>query len=455
MSYGSINRRRFLVGGAATAGGVLAPAAARATAEAGEAHKPSRARRKPVELGSGGAPTDYPTIAGLAREYGVGEPIMFLDLAAIDQNAKVVLAFAQANGWAVRPALKVLRNPALCRYVMELLPEPRGLIFHMNEVDQVLAVAPRGTDLMMGYPPTPVELQRFLRRRPPRGQPPHRFRFLASSLNILQQLADEALTTPRKLPLEVGLEFMSGEGRGGFQKSQDISAALSILRSARDRLHLTCVLCYDGHATLNGPEAYRKAVAIQAIEFYRTYLDQLKAEGSDLYDAATLVRNGPGSANYRNWAGTTVCNEIGCGSAFTYAGYLSSGGYDNAGLAPSMTQCAPVLKNIGPYPAVPVTKTPLPGDTNEEYFVVGSSWPDQGGNQPAFVYPPGTNDDQLEGGRAAIYAPMGSLGPDDYVLCWPNQTGDGVDYFGSLTVVRNGRALDIWPNMVRWATPPA
>jgi hypothetical protein len=120
-----------------------------------------------------------------------------------------------------------------------------------------------------------------------------------------------------------------------------------------------------------------------------------------------------------------------------------------------MTQCAPVLKDIGPYPAVPATKTPLPGSANEEYFVIGSSWPDQGGNQPAFVHPPGTNDDQLEGGRAAIYAPKGSLGPEDYVLCWPNQSGDGVDYFGSLTAIRNGRVLDVWPNLARWATPPA
>jgi hypothetical protein len=63
--------------------------------------------------------------------------------------------FAKHNGWQVRPALKVLQNPSLCAYVMSLLPEPRELIFHLRQVDQVLRVAPEGTDLMMGYPPTP------------------------------------------------------------------------------------------------------------------------------------------------------------------------------------------------------------------------------------------------------------------------------------------------------------
>jgi D-serine deaminase-like pyridoxal phosphate-dependent protein len=377
---------------------------------------------------------------------------MFVDLAAVDQNAHAIKAFAKQNGWAVRPALKAFQSAILCRYAMELLPEPRGLIFHMRQIDQVLSVAPKGTDLTMGYPPTPGELRAFLGRSAPTGQPSHRLRYLASSLGMLQLLADLAKTTPRPLPLEVGLEFQSGEGRGGFQKPADISAAIRLLRSARDRLALTYVLCYDGHATLNGAPPYRQAVALQAQSFYTQYLDQLAAEGADLYDAKSLVRNGPASANYHNWAGSKLCNEISPGSAFMYAGYLSGGGYDNAGLAPAMTQCAPVLKDIGPYPAVPVTKAPLPGDNQEEYFVIGSSWPDQGGNQPAFVYPPGTNDDQLEGGRAAIYAPQGSLGPDDYVLCWPNQTGDGVDYFGSLTAIRNGRVLDTWPSFTRWTT---
>jgi D-serine deaminase-like pyridoxal phosphate-dependent protein len=336
---------------------------------------------------------------------------------------------------------------------MGLLPQPRGLVFHLRQIDQIMSAAAPGTDLLTGYPPTRGELRHFLGSTPPSGQPPHRLRVLASSPDLLTEMADLTRTTRRPLPLEVGLEFDSGEGRGGFHRPQDISAAIQILRGARDRLKLTAVLGYDGHATLNGDENYRRSVATQARQFYAGYLAQLRSEGADLFNSATLVRNGPASSNYRNWAGSTECNEISPGSAFPYPGYLDS--FDHDGLASALAQCAPVLKVIGPYPATPMTKTPLPGDTQEEYFLKGSSWPDGGGTEPAFVYPDGVNDDQLEGGRAAVYAPQGSLGPEDYVLCRPNQAGDGIDYFGALTVVRGGRVLDVWPTFTRWSTRAA
>jgi hypothetical protein len=51
-------------------------------------------------FGSGGRPTTNRTIARLAREYGHGEPVMFVDLAAVDQNLKVIVDFAKGNHWA-------------------------------------------------------------------------------------------------------------------------------------------------------------------------------------------------------------------------------------------------------------------------------------------------------------------------------------------------------------------
>ncbi|HEV3229104.1 MAG TPA: alanine racemase [Solirubrobacteraceae bacterium] len=464
-----LTRRGLLAAGAGIGAVALLPAEAlaRVPREAKRRHRrrhrhhrrparrpataPSPAPSSPA-LGHGGAPTDNVTLARLAREHGAGEPLMFADLAAVDSNSLVITSFARANRWAVRPALKAFQSPRFCAYVLGLLPEPRGLIFHLRQVDQVLTAAPPGTDLLTGYPPTRGELRAFLGRRAPSGQPPHRLRILVSSVDLLQEFADLARTTPRPLPLEVGLEFDSGEGRGGFHKPADISAALALLRSARDRLRLTAVLCYDGHATLNGDQHYRQGVATQARSFYAGYLQQLEAEGADLFDAATLVRNGPASSNYRNWAGSTECNEISPGSAFSYPGYLDS--FDHDGLASALAQCAPVLKVIGPYPAVPVTKIPVaPANGQEEYFLKGSSWPDGGGTEPAFIYPNGVNDDQLEGGRAAVYAPAGSLGPEDYVLCRPNQAGDGIDYFGAVTVVRSGQVLTTWPTFSRWSAP--
>jgi D-serine deaminase-like pyridoxal phosphate-dependent protein len=406
----------------------------------------------PAGLGSGGRPTSDRTLAALAREHGRGEPAMFVDLAAVDRNAKVIVEFARAHGWHVRPALKVFQSPKLCAYILHLLPKPRGLVFHLRTVDQIMTTAPAGTDLLMGYPPTRGELRAYLGSIAPRGQRPYRLTLLASSMEILRDMARLARTTRRPVPLDIALEFDSGEGRGGFHHPPQISAAIKLLRKERRLLRLRAVVCYDGLATLTGQESWRQFVAKQASQFLKGYLDQLHAEGGDLYDPGKLIRNGPGSSNYRNWAGKPEINEISPGSAFVYAGYLHDG-FDTQGLSRALTQAAPVLKDVGPYPSTEFTKIPIPPIIGEEYFLKGSTWPDQAGVQPPFVYPPGVHDDQREGGRCMVYAPRGELTTSDYVLCWPNQGGDGIDYFGALQVVRSGRIIDTWPTFTRWGTP--
>lgn len=438
-----LTRRGLLAAaGAAGAAAAIGPAAATAAAP------PATVAARP--LGRGGSPTGVRALARLARAHGRGEPLTFVDLAAVDQNAKVIQSFARRQGWAVRPALKAFQSPQLCAYVLRQLPQPRGLVFHLRQVDEIMTAAPAGTDLLMGYPPTRGELRAYLGSRPPRGQRRHRLTILASSVELLEDLERLARSTHRPLPLDVALEFDSGLGRGGFHFEPDIAAAIKVLRRAKRRLRLRAVLCYDGHATLTGDLGVRQTVAKQAREFYANYLAQLKADGSDLYDARTLIRNGPASANYRNWAGSRECTEISPGSAYMYAGYLQT--FDKEGLARAVTQCAPVLKDVGPYPTELVSKKPLPPITGEEYFLVGSSWPDGDGNQPEFIHPPGVQDNLREGGRAAVYAPKGSLSTEDYVLMWPHQSGDGIDVFGAVHVVRNGTLLDVWPTFTRWGT---
>ena len=451
----NVTRRSFVTaagGAAAVAAANFATPSALAAAAARQAPVSADDAAFPHALGSGGRPTSNQVLAELARTHGRGEPIMFVDLAAVDQNAKLIVDFARAHHWAVRPALKVFQSPRLCAYILSRLPEPRGLVFHLRTVDQIMTAAPAGTDLLMGYPPTHGELHTYLTSPPPRGQRRHRLTLLASSIDILQEMARLAKTTRRPLPLQIGLEFDSGEGRGGFHHPDQISAAIKLLRRERRVLRLRAVVCYDGHATASPEESWRKFVANQASTNYAGYLDQLHAEGADLYDAETLIRNGPGSANYRNWAGKGQINEISPGSAFVYAGYLAAG-FDQQGLARALTQAAPVLKDVGPYPSTPFTKVPIPPITGEEYFLKGSTWPDQAGIQPPFVYPRGVQDDEGEGGRCMVYAPRGELTTSDYVLCWPNQGGDGIDYFGALRAVRAGRVLDVWPTFTRWGTP--
>ena len=430
---GGLDRREFI---AVSGGAVVAGAAGAPMARAKKAPKPP--------LGAGGKPMALDQLAGLARKQGRGHPVLILDLAALDRNTRVVTEFAAANGWAVRPALKSFRSPALISYLLNRLPQPRGLVFSLREVDPILAQAPRNTDLMTGYPPTFGELADFLATKPPKGQRKHRLRILLDSVELAQHLATVTRTSRRRLPLEVAIEFDVGMGRGGVNDRDELRAVLDLLRGARDRLRLTAVLGYDGHATLRGDASYRQLVATQAQESYRGHLAALKELGSDLYDEPSLVRNGPGSSNYRNWTGGPA-DEVGCGSAFLHAGYLN-GGYDTEGLAPALTLGGAVRRITSDYPSAPVLGVPQPGASEMEIVVQGVAAPGE------LVHPPGGREDSASGGGDALVVPKGSVALGDYVLYRPTQTEGAILGYHEMLAVREGRVLRRWPVFRRQGT---
>jgi D-serine deaminase-like pyridoxal phosphate-dependent protein len=387
-------------------------------------------------LGLGGRPMPLDQLAAFAREVGGGYPVLLLDLAALDQNVHVVVDFARRQNWAVRPALKSFRSPELVGYVLRRLPQPRGLVFNLSEVDPIVAAAPRGTDLMTGYPPTVGELRGYLGRRPPRGQRRHRLRILVDSVPLMEELLRAARTTRRRLPLDVALELDVGMGRGGINDRDELRACLELLRSDRRRLRLGAVLGYDGHATLTGTRAYRQIVAAQAKSAYRRHLDDLARLGSDLFDERTLIRNGPGSSNYRNWPGGPV-NEISPGSAFLLAGYLSRG-FDTEGLVPALAMGGAVRRITGDHPSLPLTGTTLPNSRQQEIIVQAIGDPGE------LAYPPGAGGDDLSGGGDALAVPKGSVALGDYVLYRPIQTEVGIQRFDAIVAVREGRLRRSW-----------
>lgn len=417
-----MKRRTFVAAGTAAAAAAVAPAGAAA------AKKPKPPK---LPLGAGGTPMSLEQVAALARTYGRGYPVLFLDLAALDQNTRTVVDFAKAQGWGVRPALKSFRSPALISYLLNRLPEPRGLVFNLSEVDPIVAQAPRNTDLMTGYPPTFGELRTFLRTKPPRRQRAHRIRVLIDSVALMEQLASLARDARRPVP-EVALELDVGMGRGGINDAEELRACVDVLRKAG--LKLTAVLGYDGHATLRGDPEYRRLVATQAQEAYRARLEDLKAVG---HDPEALVRNGPGSSNYRNWTGGPA-NEIGCGSAFLFAGYLN-GGYDTEGLAPALTLGGAVRRITSDHPSAPVLGITQPGAGEMEIIVQAVA--------PAgeLVHPPGGREDQASGGGDALIVPKGSVALGDYVLYRPTQTEGAILSFHEMLAVREGRLLRRWP----------
>ena len=408
---GGMKRRTFVAGAAVAA----------ANPKVAVAAKP----KKPP-LGSGGTPMPLDRLAALAREQGRGYPVLFLDLAALDQNIRTVVDFAKSQGWGVRPALKSFRSPALISYLLNRLPEPRGLVFNLSEADPIIAQAPRNTDLMTGYPPTFGELATYLRTASPRGQRSHRMRVLIDSLPLMEHLATLARSARRPVP-EVALELDVGMGRGGMNDAGEIKACMDVVKAAG--LKLTAVLGYDGHATLRGDSDYRRLVATQAMAAYRARLADLGLEPE--------IRNGPGSSNYRNWVGGPA-NEIGCGSAFLYAGYLN-GGYDTEGLAPALTLAGAVRRITSDHPSAPVVGIAQPGASEMEIIVQGVA------SAGELVHPPGGREDSASGGGDALIVPKGSVALGDYVLYRPTQTEGAILSFHEMRAVREGRVLRRWP----------
>ncbi len=432
MGDRGVDRREFIATGAFAAAGAAGLSAA---TQSGAAAPPPSLRPKPP-LGKGGTPMSLDTLADLARKHGRGEPILFVDLAALDQNLALVTKFAAGQGWNVRPALKSFRSPKLAGYVLRRLPRPLGMVFNLAEVDATIAEAPAGTDLMGGWTPTFGELHEYLATKPPPGQPRHRMRILIDSVPLMELLGREARRTRRRLPIDVALELDVGMGRGGIGDRSEMKACTDILRANRERLRLGAVVGYDGHATLDPTPTYRQTVAAQAQFTYRAHLANLADVGGDLYNARELIRNGPGSSNYRNWSGGPI-TEISPGSALLYAGYLAHG-FDPEGLAPGLTAGGPVRRITSDHPSVPVTGTTLPGSTEQE-IIVGAIAP------PAeLVHPEGAREDELSGGADALVVPKGSVALGDYVLYRPVQLETLIANFDALWAARDGRVRRLW-----------
>ena len=404
------------------------------------------------ELGSGGRPMRLASVAALAKLIGNGEPVAILDLAAVDHNCSRLAAWSASNRIAWRPAFKTLRSPELLEYVLAKLDRPRVMIHHLRDLPQALPHVPAETDFLMGYPPTLGELRHYLSSPPARGEPRYKLRINVDGLQLLRALDELSKHTPRKLPIDVVLEIYNGIPRGGFDPSAELTEALNVLRSARGRLRLSALLCYDALAAATSDDATRKTAAQFAQENLTLAHKSVIAQAHEFVDLATLVRNGPGSANYSDWGGTTAANEFSAGSAVLFANYLDP--YDTAaGLAKALYLCAPVLR-LPKNTLLGKGGFPIPAGT-ELVFIKSGGWPT--GNNPTLsklVYPAGLGEEPIYGrgsnASGLIVGRRGSLALGDYVVETAQQVMEGQDYFGGLHAVREEKVRALWTNLSRW-----
>jgi hypothetical protein len=136
--------------------------------------------------------------------------------------------------------------------------------------------------------------------------------------------------------------------------------------------------------------------------------------------------------------GTGPANEIGCGSAFLFAGYLN-GGFDTEGLAPALTLAGAVRRITSDHPSAPVIGITQPGASEMEIIVQAVA--------PAgeLVHPPGGREDEASGGGDALVVPKDSVALGDYVLYRPTQTEGAILSFHEMLAVREGNLLRRWP----------
>ena len=443
-----LSRRQLLAGAGAVSALAAVGPGARAAGAATAAYEPTAFTGSARLVGQGGKPTGMSALAGLARRYGEGQPLMFVDLAAVDRNASVIQNFADRQNWNVRPALKAFQCPQLCAYIMRQLPKPRGLVFRLRQVDQIMTAAPAGTDLMMGYPSTGGELRWFLGSQPPSSQ---RSYTLTNSCQLAREhrgsRGPRTHHSPRATAQHrLGVRLRRGPRRVCF-RAGDLGG---------DQVATSC----------QAPPAPQSDTLLRRLgdADRRSELPPFRRQ-----HGKRLLRKVPRGTRGRGWrplrpqdARPQWPSQL----QLPKLGGQARSQRDQPGIRVHVCRLPPDVRQPrarpcgyavfpgaqGHRPLSVRAHHPDPATPDQRSRVghlLGSAWPDSSGTQPAFIYPPGVADDMRAGGRVAIVAPNGALSVNDYVLLWPNQSGEGVDYFGSLHAVRNGRLLDVWPTFER------
>jgi D-serine deaminase-like pyridoxal phosphate-dependent protein len=87
--------------------------------------------------------------------------------------------------------------------------------------------------------------------------------------------------------------------------------------------------------------------------------------------------------------------------------------------------------------------------------IKGGAWPSHEGNTDALLYPSKDwQDDETHGGRGNneskfLAQPPVPVKRGDYVILDPKYAGDAIDYFDTVTAIREGTIRRNWPTFRR------
>ena len=312
----------------------------------------------------------------LKATYG-GESASVIDLNRLDHNVDVVTR-KLGDKYKLRLVAKSLPSLDLLNYLMSKAHTNRLMVFSEPFITEILQNCNADSlDILLGKP-LPVEALGRLSEI--KG-----WNTINWLVDTKERLNEYLVFAKRKnTRIKISLEINVGLQRGGFESTQQLAAAVDILKADSAYLELSGLMGYDGHVPfvpfyINKDRAIDEAFT-KVQESYGAFVDELKKH----YDAGfvrSLTFNSGGSRTYfyyPDYKEYTPVNEIAMGSGFLAPAEFPE--LQKLGHQPALFLCSPVLKKLESAKLPHAEKiSPLVNWWNPNlkvsYFLLGGGWP--------------------------------------------------------------------------------
>lgn len=422
-----MNRRNFMLGAAAAAGGL-----------AWWKHPSDE-----------GAPYDdyFRALNEELKRNGPMHPCMVIDLDRLDHNIDTVAASVRSgrNGArSYRVVAKSVPSAALIDYVFKRAGTKRLMGFHQPFLNDEAEAFP-DADILVGKPMPARAASIFYRDLKGSFDPSRQIQWLIDTPERLAQYLE--LAKGQNLRQRINIELDVGLHRGGVAEAAMLHRMLEMIAANPQSFEFAGFMGYDPHLVkVPSVLASRDELFHKSIATYQGYVDQVKRDFPQLWNDQ-LTLNGAGSPTYKLHEAESLCTELSVGS-----GLVKPTDFDIDTLAAHQPACfiaTPVLKAGGHPLIIPglegASKMLAWWDPNQQegYFIYGGSW------MARYESPRGLRKSELFGHSTNQEAVVGSaavgLKVDDQVFLRPNQSEFVFLQFGDLVAARGGRIEAYWP----------
>lgn len=383
---------------------------------------------------------------------GVPAPLAYVDLDALERNARAMLQ--QAGTQPVRVASKSLRCTALIHHALGLSPRFQGVMAFT--VREALHLADQGiNDILIAYPSVDTEALAQLAERA-REQPTQVIRPIVDALEQVALVSQAAQAAGVELAvcvdIDAGFQPLGERGPTLGPKRSSLRTPEQVVQLVRQisdlaGVRVDALMAYDGQIAGIGDQPPGKRLMGQAIGLMqRRSLAELKdrvprvvaavrRELESRGGALTLVNVG-GTGSLSRMNGVAGATELAAGSGF-YAPTLFDT-YSRLSLTPAA------------FFVLPVVRLPVPGKVAT---VLGGGYPASGAagpdRSPTPVHPPGLTLDANEG-AGEVQTPLLGAGTErlaigDRVVFRHTKAGELCERFDRLHLLRAGAIVDVVP----------